>query len=82
MDPNDNRRRQTPSASTVYTLIYKREMRSRIAGLLHPVRYPLENNVKRIIYLIMSIPETSYYTIYVFSNLLKHLLYFGSSLSS
>ena len=66
MYQSGNRRHQPHSASTVFTLIYKRDMRSRIAGILHSVRYPRANNATKIVDFIMSTPETSYYIIYVF----------------
>ena len=59
MYQHGNRRSQSQAASTVYTPIYKRDMRSRIAGLLHPVKYLRANNATKIVDFIMSVPETS-----------------------
>ena len=66
VNPQKSKRQNQLSASTVYTPIYKRDMRSLISGLFWQISKLREGNVNHIVNFIMSRHEATYYMIYVF----------------
>ena len=66
VNPQKSKRQNLLSASTVYTPIYKRDMRSLISGFFYQITKLRERNVNHMVNFITSRAEATYYMIYVF----------------